>query len=217
MHRLLVLVLLISCSKQAEEEPCDTAVYVCDTAAWWDRKKAENATMDSTEGVWLDKVRVPGCAGSNVWIFSARTHGWTNGTSRVNAWASEAVGGFNEEHPVDVVESNPDGSWDELEVELQHSATQQQYQPGARTSYICGVHDQQPEMTYVFRVYDVDGNYADCGILTTRTDADTAVAEVLQGQVDEPTEVSDRTQITTENCSVWTVPGNPNDTTPTGS
>ena len=202
---LIVPILLLACG-EPEAEICDTSAFVCDTAAYWERQQEKEGIVDSTDGVWLSEVRVPGCTGTDQWTYSATSNGWTNGTNLVNAWVAPGSGGFNEEHLLDVSGSDPDGTGDALEIALIPGAAEAEIIINESTSLTCGLHDTDPIMTYAIRIYDGDGNYADCAIFSTREDADAAINTLFIGTVVQPTPVTRPEELNAEACTIWRLP-----------
>jgi hypothetical protein len=199
-----ILFLLLGCVGDTEPEICDTNVYICDTAAFWDRQNQQEHTWDDTAGTWLDVVRQPRCV-DGLWEFIARTSGRTNGANLVNAWIveTEETVGWNEEHPLDVVESNPVTVADELLTVLQSGVAIVEIMAGQRTALACGVHDTGPLVTYAFRIYDLTGNLADCAIFSTEVDPATAIDDILSGTRPAPVPITNEEQLNPANCSTW--------------
>ncbi|NCG20008.1 MAG: hypothetical protein GWP91_13455 [Rhodobacterales bacterium] len=206
---------MMGCSTQAQQ-PCDSSVYICDTAAYWGRINDDKATIDTTDGTWIDQAYLPGCDGDpDRWKYSAKTGGLTFGNNIVNAWAPEDLGGWNEEHPLLSVNASITGVWDALLTEVRDEATIAQYEPGARTAYTCGEHDVEVGMVYAYRVYDLNGSYAGCAIFGTGPDAAANVAKVFAVDYPEDNPVTDRAEINLESCQMWVA--GPDDATQTGS
>ena len=205
MTLLSFVLLLTGCSQP--DATCDSNEFICDTAAFWDRKRAETANPpDPIDGTWIEIIRKPGCNGDpEVWTYSARVHGPNNGEAIVDIWSTEEVSGFNEAHPLTTSETG-DG-WVEMSAQMRDDSSPQQYQPGQFTTYTCGQTDIGPGLTFTLRVYGVNGGLADCAIWTHRVDADAAISDVMNGAASEPNMVRDRDQITPDNCRIWTAPG----------
>ena len=204
MWLTLLIGALTGCSSP---EPCDSNEFICDTAAYWERKRAEKIpTPDPTDGTWIEVIRQPGCNGSeDTWTYSARVRGSTNGGSAIDVWASEDAGGFNEAHQLPVYESG-DG-FEELLVEVRDEADAQQYQPSVATTYVCGETDTGRVLTFVLRVYGSDGQLADCAIFSTEPNAEAAIDDVFTSGAPEPNTVRNRDEITADNCRTWSIPG----------
>lgn len=144
----------------------DTFTYTLDTV---DTGQGADTAADTTEsgfytGPLLLETGTSGCWGGTKWLVAGETAGWTGGPSIFNAWETGNPNGWNEEHTLLSVAYSPDGFWDKLERSLHAGAD---YDPDVATLFICGVHDEDPVMTYAIRVFDLDDNYADCGIWTT--------------------------------------------------
>jgi hypothetical protein len=126
-----------------------------------------------------------GCvtAGSGMnWQIDGETMGWTGG-STYNSWETGNVNGWNEEHSLLSIAYAPDQSSDTLQRTLTalgdtdgDGYSDGEYVEDVSTLFSCGVHDVDPVMTYAIRVYDLSGNFADCGIWATDSGG---VAEVL--------------------------------------
>lgn len=101
------------------------------------------------------------------WRVEGETLGWTGRASVHNLWETEGVDGWNEEHTVISVAFAPDGSSDTLLRELSPGESGDGYDPEISTAFLCGAHDEQPVMTFALRVYDLDGNFADCALWAT--------------------------------------------------
>ncbi len=199
----LALILLGGCSKQ---EPCDSNEFICDTAAFAAKQKLKKLPEpDPTDGTWIEVLKRPGCNGDpDRFSAGATVRGSTNGKSRLDIWQTEITGGFNESHPL--VDPDPGNSSEELFVEMKDEATTFQYEPGARTTYICGVSDVRAELTYAIRVYDESDDLADCAVFTTEANAAAAIDALFKGDLPERNEVHEQGELTVENCKVWTLP-----------
>ncbi len=204
MHAWFLLPALFGCQRSAT---CDSSEYICDTGAYWERRKAQEVPPpDTTAGTWIEIVRLPGCNGApDTWTYSARVQGPVSDTARVDVWATEEAGGFNEEHPLAPVESG--NGFTEFAVELRDEANAQQYQPGTSTTYVCGETDQQRVLTFALRAYDASGALADCAVWTAMPDVPSAIQGVFDATLPEPNEVTARAELTADNCRTWTLPG----------
>jgi hypothetical protein len=208
---------LLACGGTTEAEVCDTAAFVCDTAAYWERQQEQNGTADSTDGLWLQNIQAPGCAGTDMWSFGATTSATGGGAHLVNAWVSPQSGGFNEEHALPSIGPGPDGT-DSLQTLLFPGVPEADIVANERTSFACGVHDVEPIMTYAVRIYDADGTLADCGIFSNRADGEAAINTLFVGTVVQPTAVTRPEELTAENCPIWRIPtGGSEPTNTTGS
>jgi len=108
------------------------------------------------------------CEG-DTWVIESRTDGWT-GHAIINLWETAIVYGWDEEHTVPSVDYDPGGSWDRQEQRLQDDSTAGTFEPDRNTVFTCGLHDVEPRMTYMLRVYDTDDALADCLIWSTDPD-----------------------------------------------
>lgn len=149
----------------------------------------------------LDYVELPSCAG-NTWSYYAETAGWTNGANLVNAWDSANEGGWNEEHTLLSVGFEEDGSRDYLQTDLEAGTSVASFQQDVNTVFACGVHDVDPVMTYVIRVYDLDGNMAECGAFATDP---AGAGSVLSGAADTLNPITAPGEVSEANCLEWTV------------
>lgn len=120
--------------------------------------------------------------GPPVWQAEATTFGWLS-SATFNMWETASTPGWNEEHSMLSVAYAPDGSWDSAARDLValgdtdgDGYSNGSYVPDVSTLFDCDVHAVQPVMTYAVRVYDVDGNFADCAIFATDP---TGVPDVL--------------------------------------
>lgn len=147
----------------------------------------------------VDFVEYPNCTG-NRWIYTAETRSWTDGNNLVNAWETGAAQGWNEEHNLPSIDFDPMGAWDRLERELEWGVGVANFQPDVNTVFTCGVHDVDPTMTFAVRVFDVDGNYADCAIFASDSGG---VDAVFAGTAPNLNAVSGAAQLTAANCTEW--------------
>ena len=154
----------------------------------------------------LDVIDIPGCDDDSTWVYYAETVGWTDGQNLVNVWETGAPDPvWNEEHELPSVAFGPNQSYDILELELQDEARFADYSPNVNTLFECGVHDVGADNTYAMRVYDLDGNYADCAIFST--EGDPGVDQVFsdpQAGVGDP--VTRPEEINAADCAEWTIP-----------
>ena len=204
----LTLLLLAGCGGGESDTGtfvCDTEVYICDTAAWWQRQQEAGGFTDPMDGVWIDSVVLPGCIGDE-WVYAATSGGLTNGANLVNAWVAPQAGGYNEEQPLDVAFSDPGGQWDELETRLFAGVEEGEVVPGERTALQCGTHDTDPIMSYAVRLYDADGNLADCAVFTTRMATEQSIDELFDPASDT-NPVTARDELTRANCLTWSLGG----------
>jgi len=65
------------------------------------------------------------------------------------------------------VNFDPNMGWDMLERSLADESTVRDFTPDRNTVFSCGVHDVDPVMTFMFRVYDQTSTLADCWIFAT--------------------------------------------------
>lgn len=204
---ILWLFFLLGCSPNDSQANCDSAVYICDTWEWRLQQLAADATMDSTDGVWIDQVLLPGCwvPEDPRWRYNARTGGWTNGVNVVNVWTNEDGGSLHEEHILPSVEAAEDGSYDVIETKLSTNASFSQAQGGDRTQLQCGVHDVMPYATYAIRVYDQAGNIADCALFSNEVNPNGAIAQSVSGDRESSWPVSNPEQLNTVECDTWVI------------
>ena len=155
--------------------------------------------------VELDAIDYPSCSG-NTWTYAAETLGWTDSNNLVNAWETGVAdgGGWNDEHTLLSASYEPDGSRDYLEISLTSGIDMGAWVDGESTVFSCGVHDVENKMTFAYRVYDLDGNYADCGVLSSDTIGG-GVADVYSGVAPDWTPVTAPTEISAANCLEWDV------------
>ena len=204
---LFILMLVLGCGGDAGNADCDSAIYICDTWEWRLQQLEKDATMDTTDGVWIDQILLPGCwvPDDPRWRYSARTGGWTNGMNLVNVWTNEDGGSLHEEHFLPSFEAAEDGSYDILESLLTPGVSFSQAQSGQRTQLECGVHDTLPYATYAIRVYDESGNIADCALFSTEVNPNGAIAQSVSGERENAWPVSNPEQLNTVECDTWTL------------
>lgn len=201
---MLWLALILACSRQ---EPCDSSIYICDTAGSTTSSSPTETTgtVDTTNGTWIEVVRRPGCpVDPEHFVVSIRVRGAAS-SAYANIWSEESNGGFNETHPL--TGQGPAGGAEDFSVEVRDGATFQQYQPGVATTYVCGEDDLNASLTWAIRVYDESGELADCAALSAEADAQAAVEAALTGNRDEPNPIPEREDLSVSNCTFWALPG----------
>jgi len=159
-------------------------------------------TSTYTGPTLIDMVSYPGCADDTTWVYGAETVGWTDGNNIVNAWETGNAMGWNEEHSLPSVEFGANNTWDRLEQSVTDEAAVADYAPDTNTVFACGTHDVDPVMTYAIRVYDFDGNYADCAIFATDT---AGIDAVYDGSAPNLNPVTAMTEVDAANCTEWNV------------
>ncbi len=181
---LLTLTALVACGDDAKETGSTDTLTAGGTGG------GTGGTGGTTgyfyPGPLLVTSAASGCvtAGSGMdWVLDGGTAGWTGPASIFNSWETGNVNGWNEEHTLISIAFAPDGTTDTLQRTLTalgdtdgDGYSNGSYGMDASTLFSCGVHDVDPVMTYALRVYDIDGNFADCGIWTT--DDASAVGDV---------------------------------------
>jgi hypothetical protein len=70
--------------------------------------------------------------------------------------------------------------------------------------FSCGIHDVEDKMNFAFRVYDLDGNYADCAIYSSDVIGG-GVDDVYDGVAPDWTPVTRPSEISAANCITWNV------------
>lgn len=154
----------------------------------------------------LDTIDAPACEGGEI-VIAATTVGWTNGENLVNIWEQGAPEGnrWHEEHDLPSVQHDPNGAWDELEIRLASGAGS--YERGEASLFSCDGSTIDHSSVYAIRVYDADGNLADCAIFAD--DVPGGVDQVLSGDTDENeagfVKPSNRSELTSSNCDTWTL------------
>jgi hypothetical protein len=138
------------------------------------------------------------CTGSD-WRYSAEVlNGWT-GDATVNAWeVLNGAAGYDEEHSLASYDYDPDGTWDKIERVLGTG----EYVPDSSTLFACGIHDLgatpfNEAMVFAYRIYDTDGNLADCVMIGSRA------GDVLgdHGDVTSYNTVSNPSEL--DDCTAW--------------
>jgi hypothetical protein len=91
------------------------------------------------------------------------TAGWTR-SGRMNAMETANLSPWDDEHDLVSVAYDPCGSFDELQRTLTTGASVATAVEDQSTVFTCDGHfdDTNGVMTYAARVYDIDGNFADC-------------------------------------------------------
>lgn len=152
--------------------------------------------------VILDYMEYPQCDAVGDLVFYAETSGLTNSASLVNVWEQGAVPPllrWNEEHDLPSIGFDQGGVYDLLEQGLQHDGL---YDRNVSTLFGCDVNgDVAHQNVYAMRVYDIDGNYADCGIF--HIGVPDGVQQVFDGDTDDLTPVTRRAEINPADCVVW--------------
>lgn len=152
----------------------------------------------------IDTIDAPACSGGEI-VIAASTIGWTNGENLVNIWEQGAPEGdrWHEEHDLPSVEHDPNGAWDELEVRIDAGAAS--YDRGEASLFKCSGSNVDHSAVYAIRVYDAEGNLADCAIFAD--DVPGGVDQVLSGDTDENNagfvKPSKRSELTSTNCTTW--------------
>lgn len=131
-------------------------------------------TTTPYDGPTLIDVAGFSCPDGDTWAINVDTIGWTtNGVA--NMWETGNLYGWDEEHTVPSVSFDPNMWWDKLERTLADESEVSAFTPDSNTVFTCGVHDADPVMTYMVRVYDQSDALADCWIFSTDPDGITTV------------------------------------------
>lgn len=119
-------------------------------------------TDPSYQGPTLIDTIASGCgASTTTWLHRIETTGLTS-DGLVYAIETANSPPWDEQHTVPSVAYDPLGWWDDLERVLTDDASLATWAPDVSSLFSCGVHDNANTMTWMFRVYDVDGALADC-------------------------------------------------------
>lgn len=150
----------------------------------------------------IQEITAPHCDGGDI-VFQVRTQGWTNNESLVNIWEQGSVDRWNEEHDLPSVDHGELGWWDELEQRVEAGAST--YDRNEASLYACDGDEVGHANVYAIRVYDVDGNLADCAIFHQgfASGGDDRVDEILDDPTGAHNPVSDASEINSTNCEVW--------------
>ncbi len=177
-----------------------------DTSTTSGTTTATTGTTTGTTGpvaTEIDVVLYPACTGTT-WVYYAETLGWTDGNNIVNAWETGSENGWNDEHGLPSVDFDPAGAWDALEQSLEGGVAVADWTPDTSTVFECGVHDIDPTMSFAIRVYDIDGNYADCAVFDDDQN-NGGITDVYDGMAPSITPVTNAAEITDANCTDWAV------------
>jgi len=110
-----------------------------------------------------------------------------------NLWETGSADGWNEEHELPIVDSSPHEWWSNFEVALEHSVVPADLVSGQNTVFQCGVHDVQPVMTFMARIYQFnDTTLADCWIWTTH---EGGIEQVKSGEASSPQPITDAADV----------------------
>lgn len=154
---------------------------------------------------FLTRVDPPGCA-DGMLVLGARTRGWTDGGGLVNLWMQGNPDGdrWSEEHDLPSVAHHEQGWWDELAVRVQPGVD---YERNLASYFTCDGAEVAEPFVQAIRIYDVDGNLADCALL--QRGVPEGIDEVLAGDTDEMvfTPPTRRDEITADHCEVWAPAG----------
>ncbi len=113
------------------------------------------------------------------WTITARTDGWTSIATVHLIRTADLV---YEEHPLELVASDPAGGWDELRAGPLLAGVQPDYQvPGESTRFGCGLDAR--EITYVIRVWEPTVHLADCVVQGADPAGATALIRELDPEV----------------------------------
>lgn len=166
-------------------------------------------TTDTDTGVYtgptfLDYIETPSCVGGEI-EFYAETRGWTNGENLINIWEQTPGDGWNEEHDLPSVDFGELGWWDALQqLVTPFGGEGSTYERNESSLYSCDGSAVAHSNLYVHRVYDANGNFADCQYI--EDDAEGAFDDLLAGTLDQPNDVTNESEINAANCQEW--PGN---------
>lgn len=147
----------------------------------------------------IDIVALPDCFLDD-WTFGIETLGVTGGENLVNSWDQGADVGqrWHEEHDLPTVSADPNGQWDVLALEVEATGA---YVRNVSSAFDCDVHGAPGAMVYAFRVYDADGNYADCAILSHAQTQ--GLEQVLAGDTDSFNPPTRPDEINAVDCESW--------------
>lgn len=165
------------------------------------------STPEPTASPYLGPTQIasidpPGCDPSgDRWRYRLTTRGWTDEASLVNAWETGRTPGWNEEHDLSSVTFRPGNHGEDLALDLPPGADPAHLTRNYNTVFACGDHDEQPIMTYVFRVYDRSGTLADCAILSTH--GAEGIELVMSGRAPAQNPVTRAAEINSERCAIW--------------
>ena len=185
-----------ACGDEGKEDSGDTG-----TAATTGATTGATTTGTTIPATEIDVVIFPSCDDADaIWTYHAETVGWTDGNNLVNAWETGSVGGWSEEHTLPSIEFGDNYAWDILERTLTDQAEVVDYTPDTNTVFTCGIHDVEDNMTFAIRVYDFDGNFADCAIFASDP---TGIQAVNDGSAPDQNPPSNASEL--DSCVEWTV------------
>ncbi len=140
---------------------CETIIHFPPPREWrdtWDSGRGSSA--EAFDPVFIQSASVNCDLLTGEWTWTADTNGWTRSVV-LDVVDTSTQTGWEEQHDMQVVASNPNGNWDQLQLgPIPGGTAELEWLPNTNTVFDC--QSDRSKLTFAMRVWNHRNDLTDC-------------------------------------------------------